>query len=338
MGEKHTPLIKKNGVPVGRGWCIDFIEGQNVTITVTAVDSQAEPLEANVTIAATAGGQGTPSDTVVGEIGFSQSSTAGVATAYSRGDHTHGSEPHDSHANLTGVTADQHHAQSHTHASHTGIGTDDHHAEVHAIGGADHSGTLAHTALSSVTADQHHAQSHVLATGTALGADHTISGANAGEVLRALSGTTAAFDQLAHADLGSVTADQHHAQAHSITGADHTGFPGGTTTFLRADATFATPPSGSATISSADIAFTDGDTMRRVAIADAAVGATSKVVGTIRRPDVDDINDPGYLYTHSIVKVYAGGFDLLAAAHGWGFDDPVTAPPNETVKFYYLVG
>lgn len=38
------------------------------------------------------------------------------------------------HADLSGVSADQHHAQSHTHASHTGIGVDDHHAEAHILG------------------------------------------------------------------------------------------------------------------------------------------------------------------------------------------------------------
>lgn len=36
-----------------------------------------------------------------------------------------------SHDVLTGVSADDHHAQSHTHASHTGIGVNDHHTEIH---------------------------------------------------------------------------------------------------------------------------------------------------------------------------------------------------------------
>ena len=35
------------------------------------------------------------------------------------------------HGDLGGVTADQHHAQSHSHASHTGIGANDHHAQLH---------------------------------------------------------------------------------------------------------------------------------------------------------------------------------------------------------------
>jgi len=64
--------------------------------------------------------------------------------------------------------------------------------------------------------DAHHTQSHVLATGTALGGDHTISGAADGQVLRASSSTAARFDQLAHADLGTVTADQHHNESHTV--------------------------------------------------------------------------------------------------------------------------
>jgi len=98
-------------------------------------------------------------------------------------------------------------------------------------------------------------------------------------------------------------------------------------------------PAGSVTISSADIAFTDGDTARRTSITDAGVSATSKIVGTIRRPDTaDDSADRGYIYAFSVVEVYAGGFDILVSATGWGFDDPVSIPPNETVKFYYVVG
>lgn len=66
------------------------------------------------------------------------------------------------------------------------------------------------------------------------------------------SGTDGQFLQLAsgvwvphtlvHSDLGGVSADQHHTEVHAIDGADHDGFPGGTSDFLRADGTFATPP------------------------------------------------------------------------------------------------
>lgn len=88
------------------------------------------------------GGGGTPADSVVAETSYGQASGVGVGTDYAREDHTHGTPAVPAHAALSGVTADQHHAQS------------------HAIDGADHSGTLAHTALGSVTADQHHAQAH----------------------------------------------------------------------------------------------------------------------------------------------------------------------------------
>lgn len=110
-----------------------------------------------------------------------------------------------------------------------------------------------------------------------------------------------------------------------------------TTTFLRGDGAWAAP-SASVAISSADIAFTDGDTMRRVTVTDAGVSATSKIVGTIRRPDTtDDSADKGYLYLTNIVEIASGSFDLLVSCLGWGFDDPTANPPNETVKFYYTV-
>ena len=65
-----------------------------------------------------------------------------------------------SHANLTNITTDQHHAESHTLASHsqkkhsdlTDIGTDDHHAQAHTL--ASHS-TKAHNELTGLSADDH---------------------------------------------------------------------------------------------------------------------------------------------------------------------------------------
>lgn len=61
------------------------------------------------------------------------------------------------HASLSGVSSDQHHAESHTHASHTAIGADDHHAQAHTL--ASHS-TKAHTELTDVSKDQHHNEDH----------------------------------------------------------------------------------------------------------------------------------------------------------------------------------
>jgi len=66
---------------------LNLIEGSNVTLTVT--DDPTDE-EVDVTIASSGGGGGTPSDTVVNETNFGQSPSAGVASTYSRGDHTHG--------------------------------------------------------------------------------------------------------------------------------------------------------------------------------------------------------------------------------------------------------
>jgi hypothetical protein len=106
-----------------------------------------------------------------------------------------------------------------------------HHTGLEAWGNVDKTGasladlpTRNHTDLNGIGPDQHHNQEHVLASNVGLGADHTISGAAAGWVLRATSGTAAAFAQLQHDDLGGVTSDQHHAKLHNIVdGAHHTG-------------------------------------------------------------------------------------------------------------------
>ena len=91
-------------------------------------------------------------------------------------------------------------------------------------------------------------------------------------------------------------------------------------------------------ISEVSIPFTDGDTLRRVTVTDAGVSASSKIVGSIRRPDTaDDSVDPGYLYVPNVVRVASGAFDVLVACLGWGFDDPVGRPPNETIKYQYTV-
>lgn len=127
------------------------------------------------------------------------------------------------------ANANAHHNQSHVLATAGALGGD------HTVSGltAGHvlkalTATTAgfavfnHAELGNVLPDQHHAQAHVLATTSALGADHTVSGLTAGQVIKALTATTAAFTQLQHADLGGVTANQHHNQIHSTTGADHT--------------------------------------------------------------------------------------------------------------------
>ena len=57
----------------------------------------------------------------------------------------------------------------------------------------------------------------------------------------------------------------------------------------------------------AAIAFTDGDTARRVTVTNSLVSATSRILATVRRPDsANDSADLGYLYTVAIVRQFAG--------------------------------
>ncbi|MBK8188816.1 MAG: hypothetical protein IPK79_00015 [Vampirovibrionales bacterium] len=138
------------------------------------------------------------------------------------------------HSDLGGITANDHHNQSHVLATASGLGAD------HTVSGltagqvlrasgatAAVFAQLQHSDLGGITADQHHAQSHVLATASGLGADHTVSGLTAGQVLRASGATAAVFAQLQHSDLGGITANDHHNQSHVLAtasglGADHT--------------------------------------------------------------------------------------------------------------------
>lgn len=128
------------------------------------------------------------------------------------------------HSDLGGVTANQHHNQSHVLASTSGLGAD------HTVSGLTSGQVLRATGATTAAFGSLQATdlpSHVLATNTALGSQHTISGATSGHVLRASSATAANFQQLSHSDLGGVTANQHHNQSHVLAstsglGADHT--------------------------------------------------------------------------------------------------------------------
>lgn len=133
------------------------------------------------------------------------------------------------HGALTGLTDDDHPqylteaeadalyallAHLHDHGTLSGLADDDHpqyltQAEADALYSILAHGHT-HASLSGVTADQHHAELH------------------------------------SHASHSGIGTDDHHARDHSIIGATHTAFPGGTSTFLRADATFAAPVAAAA--------------------------------------------------------------------------------------------
>jgi hypothetical protein len=70
--------------------------------------------------------------------------------------------------------------------------------------------------------DKRDPNSHVLATATGLGPEHTISGAVAGAVLRAMTGTSARFEKLFHSDLLEKGTNTHaDIDAHIADAAKH---------------------------------------------------------------------------------------------------------------------
>jgi len=123
------------------------------------------------------------------------------------------------HSDLGGVTADQHHARSHTMSSSA-----DHTATAWRLFYSSDTGVVTEFALgasglflktngaaAAPTWDTPTIATHVLATTAGLGAQHTTSGLTAGQVLRATSATTAAFASLVAGDL----------PAHALVGAQH---------------------------------------------------------------------------------------------------------------------
>ncbi len=149
------------------------------------------------------------------------------------------------HSGLTGITADDHHAESHTVASHSdtsgtgaeldtltdGSNADALHAHVspaHTI--ASHSDTAAtgaeldtltdgsttnlhahsHANITGVTADQHHAESHTVAS-------HSDTTATGAELETLTDGSNAdTLHAHAHSALTGIGANDHHAEAHTI--------------------------------------------------------------------------------------------------------------------------
>jgi hypothetical protein len=99
------------------------VSGLKLGDTALTVDTNTQYKAASATswtVAGGGGGGGTPAATVVAATSYGQSTVVGVDNDYAREDHSHGSVAHDSHTLLTGVTADQHHADLHGSAKHTG--------------------------------------------------------------------------------------------------------------------------------------------------------------------------------------------------------------------------
>jgi hypothetical protein len=88
----------------------------------------------------------------------------------------------------------------------------------------------------------------------------------------------------------------------------------------------------------ARLSFTDGDTLKRFTITDAAVRALgSTPIPVIRRDDITDIDDPGWIFVPNIVTVADGSFDVLIAVLAGDGLAAVNEFPSETVTLVYYL-
>lgn len=169
--------------------------------------------------------------------------------------------------------------------------------------------TEAGTAL--VVADDAAAQREALELGTAAVADDAAfaSSTHAHSASDITSGT------IATARLGSGTANS--------------------TTFLRGDQTYAAP-TASVALNTESVAFTDGDTVRRVTVSDASITASDKILVTVRREDTaDGSEDSGHIYIANVVRVGTGSFDVVVVCLDEGGSDTTEQPPNETIELVW---
>lgn len=196
---------------------------------------------------------------------------------------------------------------------------------VYSLAGHGHAGTYdpAGTAATAVSA-------LASALGTAAGVDVPASGdAAAGEaVLGSDTRLSDARAPTAHSHSGLVPAGGSFGQVLKKSSATDYDYA------WAADAT----GGGAGGLSEASVAFTDGDTARRVTVTDAAVTPSSKVHVSIRRPDTADASqDRGYIFIPNVVRRAAGAFDAVIVCLGLSGEDPTLNPPNETVTLTYMV-
>lgn len=88
----------------------------------------------------------------------------------------------------------------------------------------------------------------------------------------------------------------------------------------------------------ARLSFTDGDTLKRFTITDAAVRALGNTpIPVIRRDDITDADDPGWIFVANIVTVTDGSFDVLVCAQAGDAFAAAGEFPNETVTLVYYL-
>lgn len=86
----------------------------------------------------------------------------------------------------------------------------------------------------------------------------------------------------------------------------------------------------------ARLSFTDGDTLKRFTIADAAVTTLSSVPTVqIVRDTIADVDDPGWLFVVNVCTLTAGSFDVLVGVLAGDAFAAANEFPNEVVTLVY---
>jgi hypothetical protein len=173
--------------------------GDAIVYDATAAKWKNVPVSGGVTLSSANPTTAAPSD----------AASPGTSLSATHGDHRHG---------MPATWP----ASSHAHGSHSGLGADDH-TQYQLLVPVANLGTGTPTGSKFLRDDRTWAVPAGSGAATLDDlSDAVVSSHTAGKVLRA-DGTNFVDAVLVHGDLGSVTADQHHAQAHAIDGAAHTG-------------------------------------------------------------------------------------------------------------------
>lgn len=218
------------------------------------------------------------------------------------------------HGDLGGVTANQHHNQSHVLAGTGGLGAD-------------------HT-VSGLTTGQ-----YLRATGAATAAFQTIPAADIPD--HASSHLSAGSDSFVLGDEIEATGYMR-AWNDGILVASERGinFTDSKSILQNCTDDFVNERFGlslALNMLEVSIPWFTGDTARRITITNANVFSFSRIMCGIRRPNTADGDDRGYIYSVNVISIDTGTFDVVIVQLDLDGSDPSADPFGETISLFYVV-